>query len=103
MLQINVDRLQQKYCIALQQKMKVTKSKSYVEKKLETTVKRADEYKKERATLRVENKNLQNQVTELEAMLEERRVIRLKHPETGYFTNDAKVCIMELVLSSRAA
>ena len=32
-LQINVDRLQQKYCIALQQKMKVTKSKSYVEKK----------------------------------------------------------------------
>ena len=96
-LQINVDRLQQKYRSALQQKMKVTKSKSYVEKKLETTVKRADEYKKERATLRVENKNLQNRITELEAMLEERRVIRLKHPETGYFTNDAKMCIMELV------
>ena len=47
--------------------------------------------------MRTANKNLQNRVTELEVMLEERRVIRLKHPETGYFTNDAKVCIMELV------
>ena len=47
--------------------------------------------------MRTENKNLQNRVTELEAMLEERRVIGLKHPETGYFTNDATVCIMELV------
>lgn len=26
-----------------------------------------------------------------------RRVIRLNDPDTGYFTEDAKVCIMELV------
>ena len=42
-----------------------------------------------------ENRNLRQQKQELE-MKSNNKIIRLKYPQTAYFTDEAKVCIMEL-------
>lgn len=67
---------------------------AYLKRKLRRTeIGKASE-KAQRVALAADVSRLQKQVNDLQA---ERHVIRLKDPETGYFTEAAKLCIMEIV------
>lgn len=69
--------------------------RQYVQTQLAVTKRKSRDEKQEKVRLNKENHELRQHVTELEAKVEE-RVVRLKDPDTGYFTDAAKVCMMSL-------
>ena len=96
-LRLKTIQMQQMINKATQQKVVLNNRRYYVQRTLQMKGAQVLHERTRKLDLRRENRHLRQRILELEGIAGERRVIRLKDPDTGYFTEDAKVCIMQLV------